>query len=108
MANTAPTESLLDAIYDAAVDDTRWPLVLSQMIAHFRSASAHLSFENVQSTHGRMISFGTDPSFAARYSEYYVTRNVLWQELVRRPRSGVFCDRQLVPKDELRNSEFYN
>ncbi len=108
MGDTGQIEPLVDGIYDAAVDGSRWPLVLGQLAAHFGSASAHLSFENVQSTRGSMISFGADPSFAASYSEYYVTRNLLWQELLRRRMSGVMCDRQIIPKHEFRKSEFYN
>lgn len=108
MGDTGPIAPLLDGIYDAAVDGTRWPRALGQLAVHFGSASAHFSFENVQSTHGRLISFGTDPAFAARYSGYFVTRNVLWQEFVRRKLSAVMCDRQIMPKDDLRKSEFYN
>lgn len=101
-------EPLVENIYDAAVDRSRWSFVLGRMAAQFGSASAHLSFENVQSTRGSMISHGADPSFAASYSEYYVTRNVLWQEILRRRLVGVACDRQIMPKQELRKSEFYN
>ena len=108
MGDIISIEPLLDGVYDAAVDSSRWPVALAQMTAHFGAASAHLSFENVQSTQGEMVSFGTDPAFAPRYAQYYVTRNVLWQEFVRRRLSGVLCDRQIMPKDELRRSEFYN
>jgi len=108
MGDTGPIEPLLDGIYDAAVDGNRWPVVLGRLAAHFGSGSAHLSFENVESTRGKLISFGTDPAFAAHYGEYYVSRNVLWQELVRRRLSTIMCDRQVLPKEELRRSEFYN
>jgi DNA-binding CsgD family transcriptional regulator len=108
MGDTGPIEALLDGIYDAAVDGNRWPVVLGQLAAHFSSGSAHLSFENVESTRGKMISFGADPAFTAQYGDYYVSRNVLWQEFVRRRLSAIMCDRQVIPKDELRRSEFYN
>lgn len=108
MGDTGPIEPLLDGIYDAAVDGRRWPVVLGQLAAHFGGGSAHLSFENNESTHGRMISFRADPGYAAQYASYYVTRNVLWHEFVRRRLSTIMCDRQVIPKEEFRKSEFYN
>src|SRR6185312_9860661 len=108
MGDTGPIEPLLDGIYDAAVDGSRWTAVLGLLAAHFDSGSAHLSFENVESTRGRMISCGADPAFTSQYGEYYVRRNVLWREFVRRGLSAVMCDRQIIPKAELRKSEFYN
>lgn len=108
MGDTRPIEPLLDGIYDAAVDGSRWPIVLGQLAAHFGGGSAHLSFENIESTRGKMISFGADPAVTAQYGEYYVTRNVLWHAFLRRRLSGVMCDRQVIPKEELRKSEFYN
>jgi len=108
MGDTRPTELLLDGIYDAAVDGQRWPFVLGQLAAQFGSGSAHLSFESVESMRGKMISFGTDPAYTAHYGDYYVTRNVLWHEFVRRQLSGIMCDRQVLPKEAFRKSEFYN
>lgn len=108
MGDKGPIDPLLDNIYEAAADGTRWPVVLKALSAQFGSSSAHLSFENVQSTHGRMISFGTDPGFGERYGDYFVTRNVLWRELVRRRLSHVVSDQEVMPKDTLRKSEFYN
>jgi len=108
MGDTDEGEPFLNDIYDAAIDRTRWPAVLGRLARHFGSASAHLSIENVQSTQGSMISYGTDPDFDRRYGAYYVTRNVLWQTFLRRPLPGVICDRQIMPKDELCRSEFYN
>lgn len=108
MGDTGPIEPLLDGIYDAAVDRTRWPRILGELAAHFSSGSAHLSFENFDSTRGKMISSGADPAFALQYGEYYVTRNVLWHEFVRRRLSVIMCDRQVIPKEKLRKTEFYN
>lgn len=108
MGDTGPIEPLLDGIYDAAVDRTRWPRILGELAAHFSSGSAHLSFENFESTRGKMISSGADPAFALQYGEYYVTRNVLWHEFVRRRLSVIMCDRQVIPKERLRKTEFYN
>jgi DNA-binding CsgD family transcriptional regulator len=108
MRESEAASRLVDGLYAAALDVDLWPNVLEQFSRVFEGSSAHLSVENSASTRGRMISFGTDPRYAERYGDYYITRNVLWQRFVQQPRAGIFTDRDLMPKDELRRSEFYN
>ncbi len=86
MGDAGPIGPLLDGVYDAAIDSTCWPLVLGQLTARFGSASTHLPFENVQSTCGKIISFGTDLTFAhlgrAAAQSFYFTHSapklVIW------------------------------
>jgi DNA-binding CsgD family transcriptional regulator len=99
---------IIDQVYDAAVDPAAWPHVLGEMSRLFGSASVHLSQENFQSTQGSLISHGADPDFGRSYAEYYVKRNVLWQRLVQHSLDGVVTDRTIMPKEELRHSEFFN
>jgi DNA-binding CsgD family transcriptional regulator len=99
---------IVDRVYDAAVDPGQWVHVLGEMSRLFGSASVHLSQENFQSTQGSLISHGADPDFGRSYAEYYVKRNVLWQRLVQRSLDGIVTDRTIMPKDELRRSEFFN
>jgi DNA-binding CsgD family transcriptional regulator len=108
MRESEAASRLVDALYGAALDVELWANVLEQFSGVFEGSSAHLSVENTASTRGRMISFGTDPYYAERYGDYYITRNVLWQRFVQQPRAGIFTDRDLMPKEELRRSEFYN
>jgi DNA-binding CsgD family transcriptional regulator len=58
-------------------------------------------------TPGMMISVGSDPDYAKRYGDYYAARNVLWQRWLRRPPTTILTDRAVMPKGELRRSEFY-
>ncbi|HXS39680.1 MAG TPA: hypothetical protein VN766_05830 [Stellaceae bacterium] len=99
---------LIDAIYDAALDAGYWPHVLERLAQSFGSSSAHLAVDYVAMTQGAMVSIGTDPDYAQRYRDYYATRNVLWQRWMRRSADKILTDRILMPKDELRRSEFYN
>ena len=113
MIETGRIEPLLDGIYDAAVDTTRWPLVLEQLAAHLGSCSAHLTIDvagdaGSDAPSPRMISFGTDPGYVRSYAEYYAARNVFWDRLVARSLTGVMTNRILMSKDEARRSEFYN
>ncbi|HEX5507871.1 MAG TPA: hypothetical protein VFX37_05140 [Pseudolabrys sp.] len=99
---------LTDDIYDAALDPQCWPSVLGRLAQSFDSTSAQLSEDNFTMTQGRLISFGTDPSFEKDYAAYYAARNVLWERTMRRPLDEITTDRIVMPKDELRQSEFYN
>jgi DNA-binding CsgD family transcriptional regulator len=99
---------LVGAVYDAALDADLWPSVLEQFAQTFGSTSAHLSEDNLTSTAGRLMSYGFDPDFAARYAEYYAIRNVLWKNIVRQSLEGVLTDRIIMPREELVRSEFYN
>lgn len=108
MPRSEENAELIDAIYDAALDPGQWPHVLERCAQTFGSASAHLSVDNVAMTQGRIISFGTDPAYAQSYADYYATRNVLWQRMVQRSLYEVLTDRMVMPKEELRRSEFYN
>jgi DNA-binding CsgD family transcriptional regulator len=99
---------LVGSVYDAALDADLWPSVLEQFARTFGSTSAHLSEDNLTSTAGRLVSYGFDPDFAARYAEYYAIRNVLWKNIVRQSLEGVLTDRIIMPREELVRSEFYN
>jgi DNA-binding CsgD family transcriptional regulator len=99
---------LVDDVYEAALDEGRWPRLLERLAQAFNSASAHLSVENRQATQGRLLSFGIDPEYGRRYGEYYVSRNVLWQRTVERSLQGILTNRSIMPQEELERSEFYN
>ncbi|WP_298256811.1 hypothetical protein [Bradyrhizobium sp.] len=108
MRDTDSFDHLADIIYDAAVDAAEWPRVLQRLASTFGASSAHLSIEATRSAPARLISFGTDPSWDRRYAEYYGPRNVAWQRMQQRKLNGIVCDRQVLPKEEFRRSEFYN
>lgn len=99
---------LIDAIYDAALDAGNWPRVLELCAQDFGSSSAHLSVDYFGMTKGEIISVGADPDYVQRYGDYYAPRNVLWQRWLARRPEGIVSDRTLMPKDELRRTEFYN
>ncbi|MDE1936205.1 helix-turn-helix transcriptional regulator [Bradyrhizobium sp.] len=108
MRDTDSFDRLTDLIYDAALDAAEWPRVLHRLASAFGASSAHLSIEASRSSLARLISFGTDPAWGQRYAEYYGPRNIAWQRMQQRKLHGIFCDRQVLPKEEFRRSEFYN
>lgn len=108
MRNADGIPNLVGAIYDAALDASRWPSVLEQFAHVFGSTSAHLSEDNVTSTGGKLMSYGFDPVFAGLYAQYYASRNILWKNILQRSLDGVLTDRIIMPRDELVRSEFYH
>lgn len=99
---------LIGAIYDAGLDPGLWPQVLDRLARSFGSCSVHLSVDYFAMTPGHMISVGTDPAYAQRYGAFYASRNVIWQRATQRPLDEIMTDRTIMPKDELRRSEFFN
>ncbi len=99
---------LTDDIYDAGLDAGQWTRVLGRLAEDFGASSAHLSEEDFAMTQGKLISYGTDPFYAKSYAEYYVTRNVLWEQMVQRPLDQIMTDRTVLPKDVFKRSEFYS
>ena len=99
---------LIDDIYDVALGAGHWLRVLERLAHNFGGSSAHLAVDSFEMTQSKMISFGPDPSYAQRYADYYATRNVLWQRWMQRPLDGIITDRTIMPREELRRSEFYN
>jgi DNA-binding CsgD family transcriptional regulator len=108
MPRSEENAHLIDVIYDAALDAGKWPHALKRLGHSFGCSSAHLSVDYFTKTAGSMISVGTDPDYARRYADYYAARNVLWQQWMRRPPDAILTDRTLMPKEQLRRSEFYN
>jgi hypothetical protein len=99
---------LIDEIHDAALDANAWPRVLERLTTAFGASSAHLATQNTAMRNGAMVSFGSDPVYAQRYADYYVSRNVLWQRTIDMPQGHVVTDRMIMPREELRRSEFFN
>ncbi len=108
MLSNEKMSQLTDDIYDAALDGGQWIHVLEQLAQSFGASSAHLSEEDFAMTQGRLVSYGTDPAYAKSYADYYVSRNVLWKEMVRRSLYEVMTNRIVMPIEDLRRTEFYN
>lgn len=99
---------LIGTVCDAALDADLWPSVLEQFAQTFGSTKAHLAEDNLTSTAGKLVSYGTDPAFPRLYAQYYATRNVLWKNIVQQSLDGVLTDRIIMPRADLERSEFYN
>jgi DNA-binding CsgD family transcriptional regulator len=55
-----------------------------------------------------LIAPRSDPEFLRSYGEYYHSRNLFWRNMSRLPVGTGATDTMVMPKAELRGSEFYN
>lgn len=104
------TQSLLDALYDAAVDSSHWVDFLKELTRAARSDSAALvlhDFDNVSSSVAQQ--FGLSSSGTHLYAQHYYKHDV-WTARARESRTPVLTttSEQLCPWSEFRRTEYYN
>jgi hypothetical protein len=99
---------LVSSIYDAALDFEKWPAVLERLADALKGSSAVLRTGNLENNQGKWISVRMDPRFDQLYVEYYKEHHALWQHGGIRPVGSCESDREVIPKEELVRTEFYN
>jgi len=99
---------LVSSIYDAGLDFEQWPVVLEQLADALEASSAVFRAGNLLNTQGKWISVRIDPAFDPLYAAYYKEANKLWQRAGIRPVESCVSDREVISKEELVRTEFYN
>lgn len=99
--------NLIDGIYAAAADFSRWPSGLERIADAFGAQEASLAAVTATQVPW-LVAPRTDPAFLATYGAYYHPLNRFWQHLSRLPPGTAAFDQMLLPKEELQGSEFYN
>ena len=107
------TSGFLDRLYDAALEPTQWSGVLEDFAGMVGGEGAALLFQNQETGNGDGLFVGIDPAAKPLYFGRFKMRNVVMlrndQERLRRnfvPR--VITDQDVLPKDELLRSDYYN
>ena len=107
------TTGFLDRLYDAALEPAQWPGVLADFAGMVGGEGAALLFQNQDTGNGDGLFVGIDPAAKPLYFGRFRMRNVVMlkndQERLRRnfvPR--VITDQDVLPKDELLRSDYYN
>jgi DNA-binding CsgD family transcriptional regulator len=98
---------LVSSIYDAALDFERWSMVLEQLADALEGSTAVLRSAKLN-TAGKWISVRIDPAFDPLYDSYHKEASALWQHARVRPVETCECDRDVIPKDKLVQTSFYN
>ena len=99
---------LVSSIYDAALDFERWPIVLERLVDALEGSTALFRNANLVNTEGVWASVRIDQTFQRLYVERYSDHNPLWERAGTRPVESCVSDREIIPKEELVRTEFYN
>src|SRR5215469_11731013 len=99
---------LVSSIYDAALDFKRWPIVLERLVDALEGSTALFRNANLVNTEGVWASVRIDQTFQRLYVERYSDHNPLWERAGIRPVESCVSDREIIPKEDLVRTEFYN
>src|SRR5579883_310947 len=101
-------ESLVPAIYEAAIGATPWRTVLEGMVERLGGHAGSFICRRPDGSGGRCIEMGFDPVALAQFFGYFASRNVLLQRSIDHPAGTIVADRDVLTKAEFRRSEYYN
>jgi DNA-binding CsgD family transcriptional regulator len=101
-------DSLVDAIYEAGLDPQQWPGALAELAAAAGANVADLLLHD--SSRGASVRFspGMDPAAVDAYEEHYCRLDPIRPAVERKPPGTIITDRDIVSKDWLTRTEFYN
>jgi DNA-binding CsgD family transcriptional regulator len=102
--------SLLDGIYDAALDASLWPRLVGELVQTMRGSSGLLFTPQLSAEEGIWASHNISPEGMRHYVEHYHQHDIWTISLMSRFHGldGVYSGDQLVPPDEFQRSLFYN
>jgi DNA-binding CsgD family transcriptional regulator len=105
---TANGIDLIAAIYDAALDSERWPLVLDRLAETLGASAGTLIRQNLITAKGKMIATRVDPKFGQLYNDHYSSLKILPNRAGRPPVGTCLTDRMIVRREEFVRTEFYS
>jgi DNA-binding CsgD family transcriptional regulator/PAS domain-containing protein len=101
----------IDLAYESAADPALWPTALRKFATLTQASSAVLMQVSIDTGLGSGLLTDVDPESERLYNSHFATRNPL-QTLYRNPAAkwtaSVFRDEDVLPKAELRRTEYYN
>ncbi len=99
-------DSLIDAIYDAALGARAWPEVLAWIAARIGAAHVNLSVVPTAAAFGLEQWSGIDAGFAQSYAQHYGALDPLVPQARRWPAGTLVTDAMIRPQTAHRNSAF--
>jgi hypothetical protein len=108
VVSTQQFSELIGSIYDTGLDFTRWPATLDRLADAFGGSATALGRQDAVTQSGDVILARSDPVFTRRYSEYYASRNIIYQHARNLPAGTILTERMVMPKEQFLKSEFYN
>lgn len=98
---------IIENIYEAAADTSRWPGVLQTIADAFGAQDASLSAVSPVAVPW-LVAPRTDPSFLQSYGQHYHPLNLFWDRMTRVPVGTAVTDQMVLRQETLRASQFYN
>lgn len=99
---------VISEIYEAALDETRWPEVLRRIVQLNNARSGLLRVQNLHTNEvGTCITHGLDPAFQQRYKDHYIHIDTLVPTVARQPVGSIHAVTNIMPA-EFFKGEFYN
>jgi DNA-binding CsgD family transcriptional regulator len=108
MIDESTFAGLIDAIYDAAVDFSRWPNTLRFISSACASHTTVLTRQGTSPGESWSLAPQCEPAYYESYCSYYHGVNPLWQRAASAPAGTIRTDSMIMPKSELVRTEFYN
>jgi DNA-binding NarL/FixJ family response regulator len=99
---------LVTTIYDAGLDDRRWPVALERLARAFNASQVVLSHEDLARQLGATVAHGADPAYVRSYLDRYMHHNPLSARRSGIRAGSIVTDRMVLPKEEFQRTEFRN
>jgi DNA-binding CsgD family transcriptional regulator len=99
---------LIDLIYEAALDQSVWPLVTERLADLTGAAVCQISIFDVPEQASFNIDRRLPPEALRQYTDHWVHHNPLVKAGLRQPVGRVLSMHDLIPKDELLHTPIYN
>lgn len=100
--------SLIGLIYEAALDDGLWPVVLTTLTDMMGAAQIGVATLDFRAHTFESITPRTDPEFQESYRQYWAFHNPLWTLTTTRPVGEVYSLDSLVSRREFSTTAVFN
>ena len=108
MSSESDLASLIAAIYEAGMDFSLWPYALGRIALGFGAPSAGIARQGRTLSECWGFSSPIDADTEKRYIDYYHGVNPIWQRASSTGVGTVQSDTMVMPRRELRRTEFFN
>ncbi len=108
MSSETDLASLIEAIYEAGMDFSRWPNALGRIAAAFGALSAGITSEGEALVDCWGFASEIEPGHAKEYIDHCHSLNPIWQRVSSTPVGTVQADTIAMPGRELSQTGFFN
>lgn len=100
--------SLIERIYEAAVQPDCWPSLVTAIGDRFGAKDAAIGAFDGNTGAFESVHTAVDPAFLRSYREHWVTRNFLWQASAPLPTGQLYGFDTFIERDAFERTDIYN